>query len=58
MNSTIFAENFSEQPLWWNDAAATHQGGALQQDEVDVVVVGSGYAGLAFKTRPLYAGKP
>lgn len=47
MNKTIFADGFSEQPLWWNDAAPTHQAGPLQQDEIDVVVVGSGYAGLS-----------
>ncbi len=47
MNDSIFAQGFSEQPLWWNDAAPTHQTGSLQQDEVDVVVVGSGYAGLS-----------
>jgi glycine/D-amino acid oxidase-like deaminating enzyme len=47
MSDTIFAPGFSEQPLWWNDAAPTHQGGSLTQDDVDVVVVGSGYAGLS-----------
>ena len=47
MNDAIFAPGFSEQPLWWNDAAPTHQAGSVQQDEVDVVVVGSGYAGLS-----------
>ena len=47
MNDAIFAPGFSEQPLWWSDAAPTHQAESLQQDEVDVVVVGSGYAGLS-----------
>ena len=47
MSDSIFAQGFSEQPLWWNDAAPTQQAGSLQQDEVDVVVVGSGYAGLS-----------
>jgi glycine/D-amino acid oxidase-like deaminating enzyme len=47
MSNTIFADGFSEQPLWWNDAAPTHQAGSVQQDEIDVVVVGSGYAGLS-----------
>ena len=47
MNDGIFADGFSEQPLWWNDAAPSQQAGSLQQDQVDVVVVGSGYAGLS-----------
>ena len=43
----IFADEFSERPLWWQDAAPTDH--ALQdgRTEFDVVVVGSGYAGLS-----------
>ena len=47
MADTIFAQGFSEQPLWWDDAAPTAQARSLQRDDVDVVVVGSGYAGLS-----------
>ena len=47
MADTIFAQGFSEQPLWWDDAAPTAQTRSLQRDDVDIVVVGSGYAGLS-----------
>ncbi len=44
---TIFASNFEEQPLWWQDAAPLRISDSERSGETDVVVVGSGYAGLS-----------
>lgn len=43
---SIFAEDFSEEPWWWRHAAAVDRPCPELPDEAEVVVVGSGYAGL------------
>ncbi len=43
----IFADDFSEQPLWWRDAAPSEHAVRDGRTEFDVIVVGSGYAGLS-----------
>ena len=47
MSSDIFAAEFSEQPWWWNHAAPSTQTRPADSGETDVIVVGSGYAGLS-----------
>jgi len=47
MNADILAEGFSEQPLWWRDAAPTTHAYQDKPGSVDVIVIGSGYAGLS-----------
>ena len=44
---TIFAESFEEQPLWWQDAAPVGISDVERSGETDVLIVGSGYAGLS-----------
>ncbi len=43
----FLADGFSEQPWWWRDAAPVEQSTCDASGEADVVVVGSGYAGLS-----------
>jgi glycine/D-amino acid oxidase-like deaminating enzyme len=47
MNETILAPGFSEQPWWWNQVAPSSQAEIPAQGETDVIVIGSGYAGLS-----------
>ncbi len=47
MNKSILAPGFSEQPWWWNDAAPSRHELAPSSGETDVIVIGSGYAGLS-----------
>jgi len=44
---TIFADNFEEQPLWWQEAAPVGLSDAEYSGETDILIVGSGYAGLS-----------
>lgn len=51
MTADLLAENFSENPYWWDDAAPSdyppperHPG---EDFKTDVLIVGSGYAGLS-----------
>ncbi|MEM7564791.1 MAG: FAD-binding oxidoreductase [Pseudomonadota bacterium] len=43
----MFANSFSERPLWWTDAAPVSFSITEQSRRADVLVVGSGYAGLS-----------
>ena len=43
----IFADNFTEEPLWWRDAGPVDLSGAPSSGDTDVLIVGSGYAGLS-----------
>ena len=43
---SIFADHFRPQPWWWEDAPL-HEPEDAWTDHADVVVVGSGYAGLS-----------
>ena len=43
---SIFADHFKPQPWWWEDAPL-HAPEDPWVDHADVVVVGSGYAGLS-----------
>ena len=47
MIEDILADGFSEQPWWWNDVAPSKHSSNDHAREVDVIVVGSGYAGLS-----------
>ncbi|MBJ3774055.1 NAD(P)/FAD-dependent oxidoreductase [Acuticoccus mangrovi] len=42
----IFAESFTEEPLWWNMAKPEPTTPDALPDRCDVLVVGAGYAGL------------
>lgn len=46
MGDDIFAQDFQQQPVWWDESAppASDLGGL--SDTVDVLVIGSGFAGL------------
>ena len=55
-SATLFADTFSEDPWWWNDAPPV----AYDADPPtgsDVVVVGGGYAGLSCATELARAGR-
>lgn len=47
MSHDIFTEEFSEQPWWWDHAAPSAHACPAEPGMADVVVVGSGYAGLS-----------
>lgn len=47
MSNQILADEFSEQPWWWSQAAPADHGETDHSDSADVLVVGSGYAGLS-----------
>ncbi|TNF88752.1 MAG: FAD-binding oxidoreductase [Gammaproteobacteria bacterium] len=47
MRDPILAEEFSETPLWWQDRAPLQQSAPDHAGDADVVIVGSGYAGLS-----------
>lgn len=44
--SSIFADNFKPEPYWWEDAPLTEVNDPWV-DHADIIVVGSGYAGLS-----------
>ena len=45
--SQIFSDDFSQRPLWWRDAAPGPGSLDPLPQKCDVLVVGSGYAGLS-----------
>jgi len=47
MSKNILADEFSDQPWWWDHAAPSVHGDTDHPDTADVLVVGSGYAGLS-----------
>ena len=47
MAGEILADGFSEQPWWWSEVAPSEHAASDNAREVDVLVVGSGYAGLS-----------
>lgn len=53
---SIFADGFSTDPWWWNDAAPVAYP-APPPSSADAVVVGAGYAGLAAATELAEAGR-
>jgi gamma-glutamylputrescine oxidase len=55
-NDTIFAPDFKEAPYWW-DAAPPEDAPAALPEKADVVVVGSGYAGLSAAAELARAGR-
>lgn len=44
--SSILADDFEEQPLWWDDVPRVTPAVTDLPDAVDVLVIGSGFAGL------------
>lgn len=53
---SIFADGFSTEPWWWNDAAPVAYA-QRPPTETDAVVVGAGYAGLSAATELARAGR-
>ena len=47
MRKNILTDEFSEQPWWWGHAAPSDHSATDHPDSADVLVVGSGYAGLS-----------
>ena len=47
LNDGIFASDFKTTPYWWEAAQPTSDAGSDLPAETDIVVVGSGYAGLS-----------
>jgi glycine/D-amino acid oxidase-like deaminating enzyme len=47
LSDEILADGFSEEPWWWQHAAPGDHGAGNDGGECDVLVVGSGYAGLS-----------
>jgi glycine/D-amino acid oxidase-like deaminating enzyme len=47
MRDDIFADDFSEDPWWWREAPPAEGPMDGLSDDVDAVVVGSGYSGLS-----------
>jgi glycine/D-amino acid oxidase-like deaminating enzyme len=43
----IFSEDFTQQPLWWDDFEPAHEHVGSLPKSVDVVIVGGGYTGLS-----------
>ncbi len=46
MSRTIFSDDFLVQPLWWDDVPRGETTASDLPDSVDVLIVGSGFAGL------------
>ena len=46
MSADIFSDDFLQQPVWWDDVPRSESGPVDLPDAVDVLVIGSGLAGL------------
>ena len=47
MSDEILADGFSDAPLWWQDNAPSEHTAPDGLAEADVIIVGSGNAGLS-----------
>lgn len=56
MATNLFTPDFKTEPYWWTDAPRPEADGTALPDEVDVLVVGSGYTGLHAALQTARAG--
>ncbi|MCP4433450.1 MAG: FAD-binding oxidoreductase [Gammaproteobacteria bacterium] len=57
MNSSIFSDDFRPEPYWWDETPRTDCDEKVLPEEVDVLIIGSGYTGLNCAIETARAGR-